>query len=117
MIDKKKKGPNDPARFIKKLNDSKNKYEIDQSIIDKESKYDGFYAIITNLDDDAKDIIAVNSNRYKIEDCFRLMKTSFDARPVYHRNRERIISHFLICYTSLLLFRLLERKIKDAGYS
>ena len=116
LIDKKKKGPNDPARFIKKLNNTKNEYEIDQSIIDNESKYDGFYAIATNLDDDAKDIIAVNSNRYKIEDCFRLMKTNFDARPVYHRNRERITSHFLICYTSLLLFRLLEKKIKDAGY-
>ena len=106
-----RKGPNDITRFIKKKSDIKDEFEIDQSVIDEEEKYDGYYAIATNLKDDAKDIIQVNSYRYKIEDCFRIMKTNFHSRPIYHRTREHIIAHFLICYTSLLIYRLLEVKL------
>ena len=112
-----KKGPNDVTRFIKRVSSTKsgeevnNSYEIDQSVIDEEEKYDGFYAVATNLDDSAKDIIEISSNRYKIEDCFRVMKTNFSARPVFHQNRERIIAHFMICYTALLVYRLLEAKL------
>ena len=112
-----KKGPNDVTRFIKRVSSTKsgeevnNSYEIDQSVIDEEEKYDGFYAVATNLDDNAKDIIEISSNRYKIEDCFRVMKTNFSARPVFHQNRERIIAHFMICYTALLVYRLLEAKL------
>lgn len=62
--------------------------------IHEEEKYDGFYAVATNLDDSAKDILAVAQNRYKIEDCFRIMKTNFDARPVFLRKPERIRAHF-----------------------
>ena len=80
-------------------------------VIDEEEKYDGFYAVATNLDDNAKDIIEISSNRYMIEDCFRVMKTNFSARPVFHQNRERIIAHFMICYTALLVYRLLEAKL------
>ena len=112
-----KKGPNDVTRFIKRVSSTKSgeevndRYEIDQSVIDEEEKYDGFYAVATNLDDNAKDIIEISSNRYKIEDCFRVMKTNFSARPVFHQNRERIIAHFMICYTALLVYRLLEAKL------
>ena len=112
-----KKGPNDVTRFIKRVSSTKSgeevndRYEIDQSVIDEEEKYDGFYAVATNLDDSAKDIIEISSNRYKIEDCFRVMKTNFSARPVFHQNRERIIAHFMICYTALLVYRLLEAKL------
>jgi transposase len=67
------------------------------------------------LDDDAKSIIEISSKRYKIEDCFRVMKTNFSARPVYHQNRERIIAHFMICYTALLVYRLLEAKLDAYG--
>lgn len=112
-----KKGPNDVTRFIKRTSSSKtgdkviDHYVLDQAIIDEEEKYDGYYAIATNLDDSAKDIIEISSKRYKIEDCFRVMKTNFSARPVFHQNKERIIAHFLICYTSLLIYRLLEKKL------
>lgn len=116
-----KKGPHDVTRFIKRTSKGKDGekasdyYEIDQSIIDREEIYDGYYAIATNLDDDAKSILAINSNRYKIEDCFRILKTNFNARPVYHRNRNRIIAHFMICYTALLIYRLLENKLDQYG--
>lgn len=70
--------------------------------------YDGFYAIATNLEDNVKDIIEVNSYRYKIEDCFRIMKTNFGARPYFHQTREHITAHFLICFASLLIYRILE---------
>jgi len=106
-----KKGPNDVTRFIRKTTNTKDCYELDLEKITEEEKYDGFYAIATNLDDPAKDILAINEQRYKIEDCFRILKTDFASRPFYHRNRERIIAHFMICYTALLLFRLLEVKI------
>lgn len=80
-------------------------------MIQEEEKYDGFYAIATNLDEDAQTIINISSQRYKIEDCFRILKTNFSARPVYHHNQKRIIAHFMICYTALLIYRLLQVKL------
>ncbi len=90
-------------------------YEINQSVIDEEEKYDGYYAVATNLYDDAKDILNINSQRYKIEDCFRILKTNFNARPAYHSKKNRIIAHFMICYTALLIYRLLECKLDLYG--
>ncbi len=116
-----KKGPHDVTRFIKRTSSTKSgekvtdQYTIDQSVIEEEEKYDGFYAVATNLDDSAKDILEVSANRYKIEDCFRVMKTNFSARPVFHQKRERIIAHFMICYTALLIYRLMEKKLDLQG--
>lgn len=116
-----RKGLNDSTRFIKRKTVSKSgdtvihDYYIDQRLIEEEEKYDGYYALATNLDDDAKSIIEVNSKRHRIEDCFRVMKTNFSARPINHRNRERIVAHFMICYTALLIYRLLEAKLDDYG--
>lgn len=112
-----KKGPNDVTRFIKRNSSTKSgekatdRYVLDQTVIDEEEKYDGYYAVATNLDDPAKDIIEVSSRRYKIEDCFRVMKTNFGARPIFHQTREHITAHFMICYTALLIYRLLEKKL------
>lgn len=116
-----KKGPHDVTRFIKRTSSTEtgekvtDLYEIDQTVIEEEEKYDGYYAVATNLDDKAKTIIEISSNRYKIEDCFRVMKTNLSAHPVFHQKRERIISHFLICYTALLIYRLLETKLNRYG--
>jgi len=116
-----KKGPNDVMRFIKRTSVGKkgekasDHYAIDQSVIDREEMYDGYYAVATNLDDDVKTILGVNKNRYKIEECFRILKTQFSARPAYHRNRPRIIAHFMVCYTALLIYRLLEKKLDQYG--
>lgn len=108
-----KKGPNDIRRFLKNTSSDTANYVLDMDKIHEEEKYDGFYAVATNLDDSAKDILAVAQNRYKIEDCFRIMKTNFDARPVFLRKPERIRAHFLICYTALLIYRLMECKLYD----
>lgn len=114
-VDDARKGPNDVSRFIKA--NSSTSYSLNTERIALEERYDGFYAIATNLlEDNAKDIIEINSQRYKIEDCFRVLKTNFDARPVYHRLDSRITSHFLICYTALLIYRLLEKQLKEKGY-
>ena len=116
-----KKGPHDVIRFIKRTSSTKSgekitdQYTIDPSVIEEEEKYDGFYAVATNLDDSAKDILEVSANRYKIEDCFRMMKTNFSARPVFHQKRERIMAHFMICYTALLIYRLMEKKLDLHG--
>lgn len=116
-----KKGNNDVKRFIKRRSVTKDGemaddyYEIDQSLIENEKKYDGFYAVATNLDDDAKTILGINSKRYLIEDCFRILKTNFRARPAYHRKKNRLIAHFMVCYTALLIYRLLERKLDLYG--
>lgn len=116
-VDDIRKGPNDIARFIKNANEEKNTYVLDQDRIEQEEKFDGFYAIATNLlNDNAKEIFEINDQRYKFEDCFRVLKTNFDARPVYHRLDNRIVAHFMICYTSLLIYRLLEKKLKEKGY-
>lgn len=108
-----KKGPNDIRRFLKNTSSDTANYVLDMDKIHEEEKYDGFYAVATNLDDSAKDILAVAQNRYKIEDCFRIMKSNFDARPVFLRKPERIRAHFLICYTALLIYRLMECKLDD----
>ena len=116
-----KKGPHDVTRFIKRTSSVKSGekitdcYEIDQRVIEEEEKYDGFYAVATNLDDHPKDIIEISANRYKIEDCFRVMKSNFCARPVYHQKKDRIIAHFMICYTALLIYRILEKKLNQYG--
>lgn len=126
-----KKGPNDVTRFIKRNSKGKNgekavdQYVLDFELIAEEEKYDGFYAVATNLDiaetpaamkTDVGQILDISAQRYKIEDCFRLMKTNFSSRPVYHRNKPRIIAHFMICYTALLIFRLLQKKLDLAGF-
>lgn len=124
-----KKGPNDVTRFIRRTSSTKSgekpadKYEIDEEKIREEEKYDGFYAVATNLAQDKKEssaeyargVLSVNDERYKIEDCFRIMKTNFGARPIFHQKKERITAHFMICYTALLVFRLLQAKLDDYG--
>lgn len=112
-----KKGPNDVRRFMKRTVQTKSgeeacvSYVIDEEKIKEEEKYDGFYAVATNLEDSAKEILAVSHNRYKIEDCFRIMKTNFSGRPAYHWTEPRIRAHFMICYTALLVYRLLEHQL------
>lgn len=114
-----KKGPNDVTRFIKRTSTAKSGetvhdlYELNHALIEEEEKYDGFYAIATNLDDDVEEILRISSQRYKIEECFRIMKTNFSGRPVFHHKKPRIIAHFMICYTALLIYRLLEKKLDD----
>lgn len=114
-----KKGPNDVKRFMKRVTRTKTgekatvEYTLDEAKIAEEEKYDGYYAVATNLHDPAKDILAVSRKRYQIEDCFRIMKTNFSGRPVNHRLPERIKAHFMICYTALLVYRLLEVKLNE----
>ena len=114
-----KKGPNDVKRFMKRITRTKSgedaavEYKLDEKKIAEEEKYDGYYAVATNLLDPARDILAVAHKRYQIEDCFRIMKTNFSGRPFNHRLPERIRAHFMICYTALLVYRLLEAKLDD----
>lgn len=115
-----KKNQNDFNRFITKINitddgeiASKKVYSINQNLISQEEKYDGFYSVCTNLDDNPSEIIKVNKRRWEIEECFRIMKTEFKARPVYLSKDDRITAHFLTCYIALLIYRLLEQKIDD----
>ena len=118
-VKKQRKNPNDPARFVKVTNTTpdgeiaeEKTYSIDQDKVDNEALYDGYYAVCTDLvDDDIKDILAVSEGRWEIEESFRIMKTDFEARPVYVRREDRIRAHFLICYMALLLFRLMEKKL------
>lgn len=119
---KKRKGKNqnDPARFVKETKltgdgeiAEKTVYELDQTRIDEEAKYDGFYAVITNIEDNVEEILKINKQRWEIEENFRIMKTDFEARPVYVRRDDRIKAHFLTCYISLLVYRLLEKKLNN----
>lgn len=81
-------------------------------MITNEEAYDGFYAIYTNLEDDAPAITKINHNRWEIEECFRLLKTDFKARPVYLSWDDRIKAHFTTCFLSLTLYRYLEKRLK-----
>ena len=114
---------NDPKRFISKIDTTENgevasetHYSINEDIINEEAKYDGLYAVCTNLDDDVKDIIKVNSRRWEIEESFRIMKTDFKSRPVYLSRDDRIKAHFITCFLALTIYRYLE-KILDEEYT
>ena len=116
-----RKNPNDPARFVGKLAVTKDgekakiHYFLDKGKIAEEESYDGLYAVCTDLlDDDVKDILKVSEGRWKIEECFRIMKTEFEARPTFVRLENRITAHFLICFLALLVYRLLELKLEGA---
>lgn len=120
---KNRRNPNDPARFIGTEAATKDGEKadihtyLDQEKIDSEALYDGLYAVCTDLlDDDVSDILKVSEGRWQIEECFRIMKTDFSARPVYLQNENRIKAHFLICFLALLTYRLLERKL-DCKYT
>ena len=86
-------------------------YEIDEEQIAKGELYVSFYAVMTNLGGNIEEIIKINKQRWEIEEKFRIMKTEFEARSVYVRRDDRVKAHFMICYISLLLYRLLEKKI------
>ncbi len=89
-------------------------YDLDLAKIETEMKYDGYYALVTSLEDDeVGDILKASARRWEIEESFRILKSNFKARPVYHRKDTRIISHFTICFTALLVYRLLEKKLES----
>lgn len=119
-LKRQRKNPNDPARFVNKVSVTKAgekadiHYYLDLDRIAEEEKYDGLYAVCTDLlDDDVADILNVSEGRWQIEDCFRTMKTEFEARPVYLSREDRIKAHFLTCFLALLHFRLLKRSLKS----
>lgn len=118
-LKRQRKKPNDPARFVNKIAVTEEgekatiHYYLDLDKIAEEEMYDGLYAVCTDLlDDDVADILKVSEGRWQIEDCFRTMKTDFEARPVYLNREDRIKAHFLTCFLALLHFRLLKRSLK-----
>lgn len=120
---KNRKNPNDPARFIEKTAVTPEgeaadiKYSLDENKIAEETLYDGLYAVCTDLlDDNVADILKVSEGRWQIEECFRIMKTDFSARPVYLQDENRIQAHFLICFLALTIYRFLEKKM-DLKYT
>lgn len=111
---------NDPKRFIEVTTTTQNGeiaeetyYNINEEKIREEEQYDGYYAVCTNLKDDALDIIKVNHRRWEIEESFRIMKSEFEARPVYLKRQDRIKAHFMICFLALTIYRYLEKKIDN----
>ena len=118
--EKREKGTNqnDPMRFVKRTTITKDGeiaektvYGLDQEQIEKEAMYDGFYAVVTNLEGDVGDIIRINQQRWEIEENFRIMKDELGSRPAFVRREDRIKAHFMTCYISLIIYRLLEKKI------
>lgn len=111
----------DPRRFIDTIAVTadgevceKEKTSINASKISNEERFDGFYAVCTNLENTPiSEIIRVNKKRWEIEECFRIMKTEFQARPVYLQREERITAHFLTCFLALYIYRILEKKIDE----
>lgn len=120
---KNRKNPNDPARFIGSAAATKDgesadiHHFLDENKIAQEAQYDGLYAVCTDLlDDEVGDILKVSEGRWQIEECFRIMKTDFSARPVYLQDENRIKAHFLICFLALMIYRFLEKKL-DSKYT
>lgn len=113
-----RKGPNDIRRLIHTYSETsdgeianKKTNILDTNQIDKERSFHGFYAVATSLDSNVQEILQINSARWKIEQSFRILKSEFDARPAYVWTKEHIQAHFCICYTALLMYRILERKL------
>ena len=111
---------NDPKRFITTTATTsngeiadENHYSLNLDKINNEAKYDGFYAVCTNLEDDVQEIIKINKRRWEIEESFRIMKSEFKARPVYLSREDRIKAHFTTCFLALTIFRYLEKKLNE----
>ena len=110
----------DPKRFIKtdyatssgEVADISTSF-IDERVIAAEEMYDGFYAVCTNLEDSPESIIKINKRRWEIEECFRIMKSDFEARPVYVKRQDRILAHFITCFISLIIYKYLEKKLNE----
>lgn len=117
------KGQNDPKRFITGESCTIDgemaeytSYTLNQEMIDQEARFDGFYGICTDLEDDnAGEIIRLNGGRWIIEDCFRITKTDFEARPVFLQRDDRIRAHFLTCFLALILYKYLAKKVNRGG--
>jgi len=123
-IARRNRNENDPARFISRKAVDRNTgevsdsaadcYYVDDELINEEAKYDGFYALTTDIEDyDIEKILTISERRWEIEESFRIMKTDFSARPVYLQREDRIKAHFLICYMALLIYRVLEKKLEE----
>lgn len=115
-----KNSSNDPRRFIEQGHctpdgevANKTIISLNHTQIDNEAKYDGLYAVCTNLDYDVSSIIKINQKRWEIEECFRIMKTEFKARPVYLSRKDRITAHFTTCFTALVIYRILKKKMHE----
>lgn len=116
----KKCNPNDYKRFINKSHCTADgevaeheTYSIDTELISKEEAFDGFYAVCTNLEDDTSAIVRINKRRWEIEECFRILKSEFRARPVFLSRDDRIVAHFATCFIALVIYRLLEKKLNE----
>lgn len=114
-----RKGGSDVSRYISAMNTTpdgevaeKTTYSINEDAVKKDEKYDGFYAACTDLDGDPMMILKVMKGRWEIEECFRIMKTEFEARPVFLSREDRIKAHFLTCFMALLLYRILEQRVQ-----
>ena len=117
-VTRKGKNQNDYRRFVETINSTNNgeiadkiSYSINQSIIEEEEKYDGYYALTTNLIGDIQEILKIVKGRWEIEESFRIMKSDFLARPVNLSREDRIKAHFMTCFISLFIYRLLEKKL------
>ena len=115
-----KRKQNDPKRFITSTNVTKdgevaNKvvHSMNTDAVKKEEMYDGFYAVCTNLEDEASTIIKINQKRWKIEECFRILKYDFKSRPVYLSRDDRITAHFTTCFLALTVYRYLEKRLNE----
>ena len=115
VIESSKKSSNEKSS--NSLNESSKKekysysYSIDEDIIKEEEKYDGYYGITTNLTGDISEILAISKNRWEIEESFRILKTDFDSGTIHLSREDRIKAHFLTCFISLLIYRILENKL------
>ena len=116
----KSRDENDPKRFIENIPTTdtgevalNNNYSINQNKINDEAKYDGLYAVCTNLEDEVEEIIKINKRRWEIEESFRIMKSEFKSRPVYLSREDRIKAHFTTCFLALVIFRYLEKKLNE----
>ncbi len=116
----KKANTNDPKRFITQEHCTSDGEMAERTItglnhemIENEARYDGFYAVCTNLEDNPSTIIAINRKRWEIEECFRIMKTEFQARPVFLSRKDRITAHFMTCFIALIIYRILEKKLLE----
>ena len=117
-VTRKGKSQNDPNRFIEEINSTSNgevanekTYSINEDLIKEEEKYDGYYALSTNLTGNIDDILKITKGRWEIEESFRIMKSDFLARPINLSREDRIKAHFMTCFIALLIYRILEKKL------
>jgi len=102
-------------KYVKEEHAEKSTYELNIEKIEEDARYDGYYGIITNTQEQARTIIEEYHSLWEVEESFRTLKGFLKVRPIYHWTVRRITGHMVMVFISYVLLKTMEKKLKRSG--